>query len=114
MSHPADQIIGPQIDSGVIQGVSTAGTVHVNNLAMLEALLNIMANGFEIILIGLGLAFFFFGLHTQRLAKKYGAHVPSSARRRQLVGAFLMQIGLSTPFIVNWLLAYARDAALFN
>jgi len=114
MSHPVDQVIGHQIDSGVIQGVSTAATVHVNNLAMLEALLNVGATGFEIGTIGLGLMFFCFGLQTQRLAKKYGAHVPSIARRRQFVGALLMQTGLSAPFVINWLIASARDAALFN
>src|SRR5215213_3717282 len=40
--------IGPQGgDATVIQGVNTAGTVRVNNLANLEALLNIIANGME-------------------------------------------------------------------
>ena len=32
-----------------VKGVNTAGTVRVNNLANLEALLNIMANGIEVL-----------------------------------------------------------------
>lgn len=39
-------VIGPQgSDATVIEGVNTAGTVKVNNLAMIEALLNIGVNG---------------------------------------------------------------------
>ena len=41
--------ISPQgAEATVVQGVNTAGTVRVNNLANLEALLNIIANGMEI------------------------------------------------------------------
>ncbi len=44
--------IGPQGDDAtVITGVNTAGMVRVNMLAMLEALLNIVANGVEIITV---------------------------------------------------------------
>ena len=47
--------IAPQgADATVIQGVNTAGTVRVNNLANLEALLNIIANGMEILGIAWG------------------------------------------------------------
>ena len=47
--------IGPQgTDATVITGVNTAGTVRVNNLANLEALLNIIANGMEILGIAWG------------------------------------------------------------
>src|SRR5262249_18507948 len=47
--------IGPQQgDATVVQGVNTAGTVRVNNLANLEALLNIIANGMEILGIAWG------------------------------------------------------------
>lgn len=42
--------VGPQgADATVIMGVNTAGTIRVNNLANLEALLNIIANGMEIL-----------------------------------------------------------------
>src|ERR1700679_2909615 len=42
--------IAPQgADATVIQGVNTAGTVRVNNLANLEALLNIIAHRMEIL-----------------------------------------------------------------
>ena len=47
--------IGPQGgDATAIMGVNTAGTVRVNNLANLEALLNIIANGMEILGIAWG------------------------------------------------------------
>ena len=47
--------IGPQAgDATVVSGVNTAGTVRVNNLANLEALLNIIANGMEILGIAWG------------------------------------------------------------
>lgn len=35
-------------DAKNIQGVNTAGAVRVNNVANLEALLNIIANGMEL------------------------------------------------------------------
>lgn len=38
----------------VISGVAQTGPVRVNNLAMLEALFNIGANGIEILLIAIG------------------------------------------------------------
>ena len=47
--------IGPQGgDATAVMGVNTAGTVRVNNLANLEALLNIIANGMEILGIAWG------------------------------------------------------------
>ncbi|MFN8551202.1 MAG: hypothetical protein U0103_06920 [Candidatus Obscuribacterales bacterium] len=47
--------IGPQgTDATFVTGVNTAGTVRVNNLANLEALLNIIANGMEILGIAWG------------------------------------------------------------
>ncbi|MBI1269964.1 hypothetical protein GC174_05985, partial [bacterium] len=47
--------VGPQGDDATaIMGVNTAGTVRVNNLANLEALLNIIANGMEILGIAWG------------------------------------------------------------
>ncbi len=42
------------IEATVVQGVNTAGTVRVNNLANIEALLNIIANGMEILGIAWG------------------------------------------------------------
>src|SRR6202011_3527853 len=41
--------IGPQgADATYVTGLNTAGTVRVNNLANLEAMLNLLANGSEI------------------------------------------------------------------
>ncbi len=51
----ANGTIAPQgADATYITGVNTAGTVRVNNLANLEALLNILANGMEILGIAWG------------------------------------------------------------
>ncbi len=47
--------ISPQCaEATVVQGVSSRGTVRVNNLANLEALLNIIANGIEFLGIAWG------------------------------------------------------------
>ena len=55
--------IGPQgADATIIDGVNTCGTVRVNNLANLEALLNFMANGTEIFCIAWGGASLVIGL----------------------------------------------------
>ncbi|HEY9785493.1 MAG TPA: hypothetical protein V6D17_08845, partial [Candidatus Obscuribacterales bacterium] len=55
LSGATNGTIGPQgADATFITGVNTAGTVRVNNLANLEALLNIIANGMEILGIAWG------------------------------------------------------------
>lgn len=55
--------IGPQGgDATAIMGVNTAGTVRVNNLANLEALLNLVATGFDMLFYGIALVCLFRGL----------------------------------------------------
>jgi hypothetical protein len=100
--------IGPQgADATVITGVNTAGTVRVNNLANLEALLNIIANGMEI----LGIAW---GGPTMIMGFMHMAAGTQDAMKRVLWGAAGVTGGLATPGCINWLVASARDANLFS
>ncbi len=100
--------IGPQgNDATVIQGINTAGTVRVNNLANLEALLNIIANGMEI----LGIAW---GGPTMIMGFMHMAAGTQDAMKRVLWGCAGVTGGLATPGCINWLVASARDANLFS
>ena len=94
-------------EATVVQGVNTAGTVRVNNLANLEALLNIIANGMEI----LGIAW---GGPTMIMGFMHVAAGSHDAMKKVLFGAAGVTGGLATPGCINWLVASARDAALFN
>lgn len=100
--------VGPQGDDATaIMGVNTAGTVRVNNLANLEALLNIIANGMEI----LGIAW---GGPTMIMGFMHMAAGTHDAMKRVLFGAAGVTGGLATPGAINWLVASARDANLFS
>jgi hypothetical protein len=100
--------IGPQgTDATYVTGVNTAGTVRVNNLANLEALLNIIANGLEII----GIAW---GGPTMIMGFMRMAAGTQDAMKRVLFGAAGVTGGMATPGLVNWLVASARDANLFS
>ncbi len=100
--------IGPQgSDATYITGVNTAGTVRVNNLANLEALLNIIANGMEI----LGIAW---GGPTMIMGFMHMAAGTQDSMKKVLFGAAGVTGGLATPGCINWLVASARDANLFS
>ena len=100
--------IGPNAaDSTAITGLNTAGTVRVNNLANLEALLNIIANGMEI----LGIAW---GGPTMIMGFMHMAAGTQNAMSKVLHGAAGVTGGLATPGCINWLVASARDANLFS
>ncbi|MBX9721255.1 MAG: hypothetical protein K2X81_07665 [Candidatus Obscuribacterales bacterium] len=100
--------IGPQgADASVIMGINTAATVRVNNLANLEALLNIIANGMEI----LGIAW---GGPTMIMGFMHMAAGTQDAMKRVLWGCGGVTGGLATPGCINWLVASARDANLFS
>lgn len=100
--------IGPQgADATYITGVNTAGTVRVNNLANLEALLNIIANGMEI----LGIAW---GGPTMILGFMHMAAGSQDAMKKVLFGMGGVTGGLATPGCINWLVASSRDANLFS
>jgi hypothetical protein len=90
------------------------GTVRVNMLANLEAFCAIIANSFELVLMALGLLMALAGLFTYH---RYICRDPIAiynAARKAHVGAFLIKFGLLVPSMVSWLVAVARDAALFN
>ncbi len=100
--------IGPQgADATVIQGVNTAGTVRVNNLANLEALLNIIANGMEILGIAWGGPTMIWGFMNMAAGTQ-------DALKRIIRGAAGVTGGLATPGCINWLVASCRDANLFS
>jgi hypothetical protein len=100
--------VGPQgADATFITGVNTAGTVRVNNLANLEALLNIIANGLEILGIAWGGPTMIFGF-------MHMAAGTQQAMKKVLFGAAGVTGGLATPGCINWLVASARDANLFS
>jgi hypothetical protein len=100
--------IGPQgADATYVTGINTAGTVRVNNLANLEALLNIIANGMEI----LGIAW---GGPTMIMGFMYMAAGTQGAMKRVLCGCAGVTGGLATPGCINWLVASCRDANLFS
>ena len=103
----ANATIGPQAgDATVVMGINTGGTVRVNNLANLEALLNIIANGMEI----LGIAW---GGPTMIMGFMHMAAGTQDAMKRVLFGCAGVTGGLATPGCINWLVASARDANLF-
>jgi hypothetical protein len=108
LSGATNGTIGPQgQDATYVTGVNTAGTVRVNNLANLEALLNIIANGLEI----LGIAW---GGPTMIMGFMHMAAGTQDAMKRVLWGAAGVTGGLATPGCINWLVASARDANLFS
>ncbi|HEY9713894.1 MAG TPA: hypothetical protein V6C72_10515, partial [Chroococcales cyanobacterium] len=106
--------IGPQgVDATYVTGVNTAGTVRVNNLANLEALLNIMANGIEILGLFCGIGYLLKALCSVGLN---GSRATAQTRIFQnvAVGLSCIVAGLLTPGFINWMVASARDANLFS
>jgi len=104
-----------------ITGLNSGGTVRVNNLANLEALLNIFANVFELSCLVAGLALFiqacFHGNSSQE--PQTGDDKPAKKVRLGRVQKFFwaaacITSGLVLPGCVNWLVASARDANLFS
>lgn len=106
--------IGPQGgDAASIMGVNTAGAVRVNNLANLEALLNLLANGAEIGGVATG------GVMLLLALFRGGGYFPGtsiglSRKQRLVLGVLLILAGLSTPGLMNTMVASARDANLFS
>ncbi|MBS1989779.1 MAG: hypothetical protein JSS83_04625 [Cyanobacteria bacterium SZAS LIN-3] len=97
---------GPVTTDGeatLAEGVNTAGTVRVNNLANLAMLMNIVA---------------YSGLAGSILL---GGYMIQSVRSREqgrlkgvTLGVSIMLLGLMLPGAINWLVASARDAGLCN
>lgn len=100
--------IAPQgADATYITGINTAGTVRVNNLSNLEALLNIIANGMEILGVAWGGPTLIYGFMKMAAGSK-------DAVKGIIHGCCGVTGGLATPGLINWLVASARDANLFS
>jgi hypothetical protein len=107
--------IGPQgNDVTYVTGVNTAGTVRVNNLANLEALLNIIANLAEMAGMTVGLIIIVHGLLIREDACLFSLPVQMSSGVRVALGVAILLAGLAIPGTINWFVASARDANLFN
>lgn len=92
------------VDAPVVQGINTAGTVRACNLANLEALLNIAANGIELLGICVGSYVLLRALR------------PLSIRQRNVLifkGVSIIGFALFIPQMVSWGVSAARDANLF-
>ena len=82
-------------------------------MANLEAMLNIMANGIEILGLLLGGALASKAIFAMAQGSpKENDGLPHSARLAY--GILAIAGGLSVPGMVNWLVASARDANLFS
>lgn len=133
LQNATNGTIGPQgAVATVVYGINTAGTVRVNNLANLEALLNFVANFTEVILVIGGVmslikAVMFKGAISKGETRKGEARTGEIGRtvklfrlfelsRKELVacGIGFIVVGLAVPGVINYLVASARDAALFN
>ncbi len=108
--------IGPQgSDATYISGVNTAGTVRVNNLANLEALLNIISNLIEMCGLLLGFALLMHGIFQRKVVLYLpGLNASLTHVHRIAYGVVIMIMASSIPGCVNWFVASARDANLFS
>jgi hypothetical protein len=99
-----------------VPGVNVAGTVRVNNLANLEALLNIIANGAEMLGLLFGLALIIRSLLSGRPDLVIPLLKWKLNRRVQFaIGSGLILLGLILPGTINWLVAASNpDANLFS
>ncbi len=102
-------------DGTLVQGVNTAGTVRVNNLANLETLLNIIANLAEIGMGLSGIVLVIHGLVVENVAAELmGERILLGRGARIVTGIGLILFGLAAPGMINWFVASARDANLFS
>lgn len=97
----------------IVQGVNTAGTVRVNNLANLEALLNIIANSIEILGISMGGVMMINSFIAQSGTLSY-FNLKLTKSQVFCLGLVFALAALSVPGTINWFVASARDAALFD
>ncbi len=110
----------------VISGVAQTGSVRVNNLAMLEALLNIYVNGIEILLIAFGALLFMTALYRRRRAvRTHEVPVGTSliCLTRTFTGSIgwqaflsiaLLTLGVNIPVAINRVWEGLRYANLFQ
>lgn len=108
--------VGPAgADATVVTGVNTAGTVRVNNLANLEALMNIIANLCEIGFALGGAVLILHGIaRGECVYEVMGHEFEFGPGRRIAFGIAMILTGLCLPGMINWFIASARDANLFS
>lgn len=89
-----------------------SATIRVNNLANLEALLNIIANGIEILCIAIGAP--------TLIAVPVGIFLLFKPKMR-IYGIIcivspivIIVVGLAAPGIINWIVASMRDSGAFK
>lgn len=116
LSGATNGTIGPQgSDATFVTGVNTAGTVRVNNLANLEALLNIIANLSEVALALVGAIVVLHALVSRSvIVDVLGQEIEVGRFQRIAFGLGLIVLGLAFPGSINWFVASARDANLFS
>lgn len=93
-------------DATVIAGVNTAGTVRVNNMANLEAALNLFACALQGVCALRGI------IHLVRGFCMSTSKVETC--RKLLLGATLLLVAMAIPGVLNWLLAPDANANLFS
>ena len=100
--------IGPQgSDAILVNGVNTAGTVRVNNLANVEALANVIANTIEI--LGLG-----WGGITVIITLMQGRSAFYARRGRLIAAVIAMLIGVATPGLLSMCIQLLQEGCQFN
>lgn len=108
MQGATNGTIGPQGDATVIvNGVNTAGTVKVNNLADLEWLTNLVVNAIEILGVG-------WGSVTLVSSFMLGRSAFDERRGKVIAAVVAIVLGLAIPGWVNWLFAVLRDGGGFS
>ncbi len=100
-------VIGPADSATVVTGINTAGTVRVNSLGCLVALVNIFTNGYEIVGLITAASIFITVARIWVTEKQL-------SKRRLVTGALFAISALSSQSTVDYLLAAARDANLFS
>lgn len=99
--------IGAQgADAVILNGVNTAGTVRVNNLANVEAMANVIANTIEI--LGLG-----WGSITVIVTLMQGRSAFYTRRGRLIAAVIAMLIGVATPGVINLFIRSLQEGCLF-
>lgn len=103
-------------DQTVIMGISTGGSVRVNNLANLESFLNLIANGLELLGLCFGLVQIIGAVLKRPMKGNFLGmfHYEFGPVTRFLWGFACILGGLAIPGMITWLIASARDANLFS
>ncbi len=93
-------------DPMVIAGVSTGGTVRVNNLANVEAILNIFANAVEVIFTAWGFVMIVWSVRNFKSS--------SRSRVRFVLGLLFLGGGWGLIAVINWLIASCSNGGGFS